>query len=101
MQVGREASLVASVLGLLWMTMATPVEAAQSNDIVHYAYYGERATSLPHNYRDALTNSILFFEGQRSGKLPPNQRMRWRGDSALSDGAAEHVYSLIPSSAQT
>ncbi|KAH9329985.1 hypothetical protein KI387_002093 [Taxus chinensis] len=44
-----------------------------------------------YNYKDALTKSILFFEGQRSGKLPPNQRMRWRGDSAISDGAAEHV----------
>jgi len=44
-----------------------------------------------HNYRDALTKSILFFEGQRSGKLPPNQRMSWRRDSGLSDGSAMHV----------
>lgn len=44
-----------------------------------------------HNYREALTKSILFFEGQRSGKLPPTQRMRWRRDSALSDGSAMHV----------
>ncbi|KAL2928113.1 Endoglucanase 17 [Bienertia sinuspersici] len=44
-----------------------------------------------HNYRDALTKSILFFEGQRSGKLPPNQRMSWRKDSGLSDGAEAHV----------
>uniref|UniRef100_A0A7C9A5Q8 Endoglucanase n=1 Tax=Opuntia streptacantha TaxID=393608 RepID=A0A7C9A5Q8_OPUST len=44
-----------------------------------------------HNYRDALTKSILFFEGQRSGKLPPNQRMTWRRDSGLSDGADMHV----------
>lgn len=44
-----------------------------------------------HNYRDALTKSILFFEGQRSGKLPPNQRMSWRRDSGLSDGAAMRV----------
>ncbi|CAJ1969785.1 unnamed protein product, partial [Sphenostylis stenocarpa] len=46
---------------------------------------------VTHNYRDALTKSILFFEGQRSGKLPPNQRMSWRRDSGLSDGAAMHV----------
>ncbi|KAL5714766.1 cellulase [Ranunculus cassubicifolius] len=39
-----------------------------------------------HNYGDALTKSILFFEGQRSGKLPPSQRMTWRKDSALKDG---------------
>ncbi|KAL3626003.1 hypothetical protein CASFOL_029552 [Castilleja foliolosa] len=44
-----------------------------------------------HNYRDALTKSIIFFEGQRSGKLPPNQRITWRKDSGLSDGAAAHV----------
>uniref|UniRef100_A0A1D1YQI1 Endoglucanase n=1 Tax=Anthurium amnicola TaxID=1678845 RepID=A0A1D1YQI1_9ARAE len=43
------------------------------------------------NYRDALTKSILFFEGQRSGRLPPNQRLRWRRDSGLSDGSALHV----------
>ncbi|KAK4559062.1 hypothetical protein RGQ29_008346 [Quercus rubra] len=44
-----------------------------------------------HNYRDALTKSILFFEGQRSGSLPSNQRITWRRNSGLSDGAAMHV----------
>ena len=39
-----------------------------------------------HDYGDALTKSILFYEGQRSGKLPPTQRMNWRKDSALRDG---------------
>ncbi|KAF1899372.1 hypothetical protein Lal_00019500 [Lupinus albus] len=42
---------------------------------------------LKHNYGDALSKSILFFEGQRSGKLPPSQRMTWRKDSALQDGS--------------
>ncbi|QCD89011.1 endoglucanase [Vigna unguiculata] len=40
---------------------------------------------LQHNYGEALSKSILFFEGQRSGKLPPTQRMTWRKDSALHD----------------
>ncbi|KAK6941025.1 Glycoside hydrolase family 9 [Dillenia turbinata] len=44
-----------------------------------------------HNYRDALTKSILFYEGQRSGKLPANQRLSWRRDSGLSDGSAMNV----------
>ncbi|PSR91053.1 Endoglucanase [Actinidia chinensis var. chinensis] len=44
-----------------------------------------------HDYADALHKSILFFEGQRSGKLPPDQRVRWRGDSALHDGATAGV----------
>lgn len=37
------------------------------------------------NYRDALTKSILFFQGQRSGRLPP-QEISWRASSGLSDG---------------
>ncbi|KAL9235736.1 hypothetical protein vseg_010475 [Gypsophila vaccaria] len=50
-----------------------------------------RSRVASHDYRDALTKSILFFEGQRSGKLPPNQRMTWRKDSGLSDGSDAHV----------
>ncbi|CAJ1862354.1 unnamed protein product [Sphenostylis stenocarpa] len=42
-------------------------------------------------YHEALEKSILFFEGQRSGKLPSNQRLTWRGDSGLSDGSSYHV----------
>ncbi|KAK9076560.1 hypothetical protein SSX86_004894 [Deinandra increscens subsp. villosa] len=44
-----------------------------------------------HNYKDALTKSLIFFEGQRSGRLPPNQRISWRKNSGLSDGAAMKV----------
>ena len=43
------------------------------------------------NYADALDKALLFFEAQRSGKLPPGQRAAWRGDSGLSDGAAERA----------
>ncbi|PAN33335.1 hypothetical protein PAHAL_6G013000 [Panicum hallii] len=43
------------------------------------------------NYADALAKSIIFFEGQRSGKLPPGNRMAWRGDSGLKDGAQYNV----------
>ncbi|KAL0298072.1 UNVERIFIED_CONTAM: Endoglucanase [Sesamum angustifolium] len=42
-------------------------------------------------YEDALSKGILFFEGQRSGKLPATQRVQWRADSALSDGSLENV----------
>ena len=45
---------------------------------------------ISQDYGDALTKSILFFEGQRSGKLPP-QRMTWRKDSALDDGNGSNV----------
>ncbi|CAH8273782.1 unnamed protein product [Arabidopsis lyrata] len=43
-------------------------------------------TTISHDYSDALTKSILFFEGQRSGYLPREQRMTWRRNSALNDG---------------
>jgi hypothetical protein len=45
------------------------------------------------NYADALDKALLFFEAQRSGKLPPPplQRVTWRGDSGLSDGSAAGV----------
>ncbi len=38
------------------------------------------------NYGEALEKSILFYEAQRSGKLPATNRVPWRGDSALNDG---------------
>ncbi|KAF8405319.1 hypothetical protein HHK36_010223 [Tetracentron sinense] len=44
-----------------------------------------------HDYQDALTKSILFFEGQRSGRLPQDQRLNWRADSGLGDGSANGV----------
>lgn len=48
--------------------------------------------SAGYSYQDAIGKAILFFEGQRSGKLPTNQRVKWRGDSALSDGQPENVF---------
>ncbi|KAG0586363.1 hypothetical protein KC19_2G084600 [Ceratodon purpureus] len=42
-------------------------------------------------YASALDKSILFFDLQRSGRLPSWQRLRWRGDSGLNDGRAQGV----------
>ncbi len=39
-------------------------------------------------YGEVLRKSLLFYEAQRSGHLPDNKRISWRGDSALNDGAA-------------
>ncbi|KAE8731999.1 Endoglucanase 8 [Hibiscus syriacus] len=43
------------------------------------------------NYREALSKSLIFLEAQRSGKLPPNNRLPWRGDSGLDDGKEANV----------
>jgi hypothetical protein len=50
-------------------------------------------TTVQYNYSDALMRSLLYFEGQRSGKLPTTQRVTWRGDSALEDGESAGVCS--------
>lgn len=38
-----------------------------------------------YNYAEALELSIIFYETQRSGRLPANKRIPWRGDSGLTD----------------
>lgn len=43
------------------------------------------------SYKEALTKSLIFLEAQRSGKLPPNHRVAWRGDSCLNDGKEANV----------
>ncbi|WP_055108329.1 glycoside hydrolase family 9 protein [Paenibacillus ihumii] len=45
------------------------------------------AAASDYNYAEALQKSIYFYEAQRSGKLPDNNRVEWRGDSGLQDGA--------------
>ncbi|MEH1164459.1 glycoside hydrolase family 9 protein [Micromonospora sp. CPCC 205539] len=39
------------------------------------------------NYAEALQKSLFFYEAQQSGPLPDWNRVSWRGDSALTDGA--------------
>ncbi|RST65783.1 endoglucanase [Bacillus pumilus] len=39
-----------------------------------------------YNYVEVLQKSLLFYEAQRSGKLPKSNRLNWRGDSGLEDG---------------
>jgi len=43
------------------------------------------------NYGEALQKSVLFYELQRSGKLPEQTRCNWRGDSGLNDGADNNI----------
>ncbi|KAF2367540.1 Glycoside hydrolase family 9 [Trinorchestia longiramus] len=42
--------------------------------------------TTPYDYPQVLCMSILFYEAQRSGALPSDQRVTWRWDSALDDG---------------
>ncbi|EPS58029.1 endo-1,4-beta-glucanase, partial [Genlisea aurea] len=40
----------------------------------------------PDNYTAALHKALLFFNAQKSGKLPADNGIPWRGDSGLTDG---------------
>jgi hypothetical protein len=41
------------------------------------------------DYGQVLGLSLKFYEAQRSGKLPANNRIKWRGDSGLTDRAPD------------
>src|SRR5579862_3201849 len=50
-----------------------------------------RAGEPAFNYAEALQKSIYFYECQRSGPLPANNRVEWRGPSGLKDGSDHGV----------
>ncbi|CAN1131301.1 Endoglucanase 25, partial [Linum perenne] len=40
----------------------------------------------PDNYTLALHKALMFFNAQRSGKLPKHNNVSWRGNSCMNDG---------------
>src|SRR5690348_3068332 len=49
--------------------------------------HGYTGFAQTYNYAEVLQKSMFFYEAQRSGPLPANNRVNWRGNSALNDGA--------------
>ena len=45
-----------------------------------------------YDYGEVIGKSILFYEAQRSGPLPSDQRVNWRGDSATGDAVPGGYY---------
>ncbi|KAG7163778.1 Endoglucanase 7-like, partial [Homarus americanus] len=45
----------------------------------------------PYDYSQVLCMSYLFYEAQRSGPLPSDMRITWRGNSGLDDGSDNNV----------
>ncbi|BBM99335.1 endoglucanase [Marchantia polymorpha subsp. ruderalis] len=43
------------------------------------------------DYTEALRLSLYFFEAQRSGYLPADQRVNWRSHSGLNDGKDQNI----------
>jgi endoglucanase len=83
--VGRvRAAAVTAVAALLPLAMAATAGAPAARAATQAA---APAAAGGYNYAEALQDSMLFYESQRSGKLPADNRVTWRGDSDLTDGA--------------
>jgi endoglucanase len=73
----RKHNVLLVVAALAWASLVTTALALTSAD-----------------YASALDKSLLFYDVQRSGKLPSWQRIKWRGDSGLKD--ADFQFTLRP-----
>ena len=65
-------SFIVLLLGTLGIALARPSGAA---------------AAPAYSYGEALQKSLFFYEAQVSGRKPTWNRVSWRGDSALRDGA--------------
>ena len=50
-----------------------------------------RAQAQTYNYGDALQKAIYFYDEQRSGIMPPTNRVEWRGNGGANDGSDNGV----------
>lgn len=48
----------------------------------------------PDNYTIALRKALLFFNAQRSGKLPRHNNVSWRGNSGMNDGKSDPSWTI-------
>jgi endoglucanase len=72
------------------LLLALPLTLAQSVYNPPNATAGTSATNgtTPNpQWTTVLGNSLWFYEAQRSGKLPANNRVSWRNDSEVDDGS--------------
>jgi hypothetical protein len=83
---GRSAISTAAAVALLLASAAFLAEAATDAPAPTTTAAGSR-----HDYEDALRKSLLYFEAQRSGRLPHGQRVAWRDHSGLTDGLEQGV----------
>jgi hypothetical protein len=95
--------MYAFFLTLLLALVSCPTEGKQ---LTEKAYKPEQRAK--YDYGAVVAESLLFYEAERSGKLPANNRIPWRGDSALGDAvvggyydAGDHVKFGFPMAATT
>lgn len=67
------------------------VVAAAAAFLLAAAAAADASPPPSYDYAGAFDKCLRFFEAQRSGKLPADNRVKWRGDSALTDGFSQGV----------
>ncbi|MFE9956619.1 glycoside hydrolase family 9 protein [Micromonospora sp. NPDC005299] len=85
----------AALAAALAAAVAVPPPPAAAASAFHYgavsaaagARTGSALAAPAFNYAEALQKSLFFYEAQQSGRKPAWNRVSWRGDSALTDGA--------------
>ncbi|XP_020571498.1 endoglucanase 12-like [Phalaenopsis equestris] len=74
---------------ILWAALASFVLIGVPIIISKSLPKHKRAPPPPDEYSKALHKALLFFNAQKSGRLPKNNGISWRGDSGLRDGVGE------------
>ncbi|NJN55254.1 MAG: endoglucanase, partial [Anaerolineae bacterium] len=69
-----------TMMGLLTLFLAFVLLASPKTPVA-------QAIEGPFNYSEVLQKSLFFYEAQQAGDLPAWNRVTWRADSTLNDGA--------------
>jgi endoglucanase len=68
----------------MWTTLSRVLTAVLVAGVT--AAPGTAAAAASFNYGEALQKAVWFYDAQRSGPLPADNRVSWRGNSAMNDG---------------
>ncbi|RCV21076.1 hypothetical protein SETIT_4G108700v2 [Setaria italica] len=87
----RPGRLAEVLLAVVVLFASAALSMASGAELPAAAAAGPASSSVRHDYEDALHKSLLYFEAQRSGRLPHGQRVAWRDHSGLTDGLEQGV----------
>ncbi|KAL0834849.1 hypothetical protein Bca101_086738 [Brassica carinata] len=73
-------------LWTLGAVLVTTLLAGSITMIVRHMPHHKPTEPKPDNYTVALRKALMFFNAQKSGKLPEHNNVTWRGDSCMQDG---------------
>lgn len=73
-----------NLIRILWIQILAVATMLRVNEIEGSPALRVKAIEET-DYAKVLELSLLFYEAQRSGKLPSDNRIPWRSDSALGD----------------